>query len=245
MTTDILPAAPPPRTSAIQPLDIRETRAAMTAYQTGLREIVDESDYQQFKGRDGETNQFLKRSGWRKIATWFSLDLTIISRDIERGEDGRIIRAHCVSRATAPNGRYADGDGGCSINERGFSKPEHDIPAVATTRATNRAISNLVGMGAVSADEMDGSAEDVGAVLNGKQAKELAQKIQARYPDIDAFSFLRVLSRRFKDAGLLGIPQAAADALDGWLWWTGNPPTSAGESPETGADAPTTTTTED
>lgn len=238
MSTDVLPVT----RSTIQPLPVAETRAAMQAYQSGLREIVDASDYQAFKGRDGESHKFLKRSGWRKIATWFGLDLSIVSRDIERGEDGKIIRAHVVARAAAPNGRFADGDGGCSITERGFSKAEHDVPATATTRATNRAISNLVGMGAVSADELDGSADEVMTVLNAKQARALAQDLQARWPDVDAFEFLRVLSRRFKEGGLLGIPQAAADALDGWLWWMSTEPT---EVAETGGEPPITPTTED
>lgn len=243
-TTDVLIA---PRATQIQPLDLRETRAMMTAYQQGLREIVDEDDYQAFRGRDGETNKFLKRSGWRKIATWFGLDLEIRSRDLERGEDDRIIRAHVVVRAIAPNGRYADGDGGCSITERGFSKAEHDIPATATTRATNRAISNLVGMGSMSAEELDGTSVSATptSVITAGEAKELAAALQRQWPSFDGFEFLRVLRRSFADAGIDGVPEAAKQALEGWIFWVGQPLQSATEAAETGGERPVGGATEE
>jgi hypothetical protein len=64
-------------------------------------------------------------------------------------------------RATAANGRHADGDGACAINEPRFRTPsgrqkaEHDLPATAVTRATNRSVSNLIGFGSVSAEEVE------------------------------------------------------------------------------------------
>jgi hypothetical protein len=47
------------------------------------------------------------------------------------------------------------GIGTCSTTERKFSKPEHDILAIAHTRAKNRAISDLIGLGEVSAEELE------------------------------------------------------------------------------------------
>jgi len=145
------------RDSVILPLNTNQVAGAMAAYQDGLKSILDDSDYQAFKDKKtGETRRFPKRSAWRKIAYWFNLDLELIGEEIERDGRGEPIRARVRARAVHPNGRYADGDGGCSISERGFSKLEHDIPATAATRAMNRAISNLVGMGEVSAEEIDG-----------------------------------------------------------------------------------------
>lgn len=144
------------RDTVIVPLDTGQVRAAMTAYQDGLKSILDDEDYQHFKDKKtGESRKFPKRSAWRKIAYWFNLDLELLSEDVTRDPQGNPIRAKVKARAIHPNRRHADGDGACSIKERGFGKPEHDIPATAATRAMNRAISNLVGMGEVSAEEVD------------------------------------------------------------------------------------------
>ena len=91
------------------------------------------------------------------------------------------VRAEVIVRATAPGGRTMDGLGSCDLREkccdsrrcrnsaRGhrhcdqvdghdpamhFSHPQHDIPATAHTRATNRACSDLFGFGEVSAEEI-------------------------------------------------------------------------------------------
>jgi len=64
-----------------------------------------------------------------------------------------------ILRATAPNGVYTDGDGHCSIWEDGYSNSYHNVKSTAFTRAKNRAISDLVGGGEVSADEIKGDGE--------------------------------------------------------------------------------------
>lgn len=125
-------------------------------HQELLRAVLDESDYQTAeRGR-----KFVKKSGWRKIATHYGLTLTIQSMEVERDEEGHAVRATVIARAVAPNGQTQDGDGYCSIEEsrfangRGRQKLENDLRATATTRAKNRAISDLVGMGEVSAEEI-------------------------------------------------------------------------------------------
>jgi hypothetical protein len=119
-----------------------------------LQALLVESDWQAFSDRGGEVRRFVKRSGWRKIATWFGLDLLIGDVVLERDEHGQLLRARVTARAIAPNGRVFEDVGACSHSERRFSKPEHDILATAATRAHNRATSDLVGMGEVSSDEM-------------------------------------------------------------------------------------------
>jgi hypothetical protein len=84
-----------------------------------------------------------------------------VSRSIDRAPDGSPLSAETVIRAVAPNGQYGDGDGYCSISEftgkRGNDpKLENSMRATATTRAKNRAIADLVGMGEVSAEEVTG-----------------------------------------------------------------------------------------
>jgi hypothetical protein len=146
--------------SVIRPLDVRQTKQAMDTYQEGLRSILDDSDWQN-AGSDGK---FVKKSGWRKIATWFGLSVTIVSQRVERDPDtGDPLRASVIASATAPNGRVMEGDGHCSSDERRFqqrggrAKLENDLINTATTRAKNRAIADLVGMGAVSAEEIEGT----------------------------------------------------------------------------------------
>lgn len=143
----------PPSSEVLTPLDPEQVVAAMEAYQALLPKLLKPEDWQK-AGRD----EFVKKSGWRKIARAFNLSVFKISSGIERDEDGTPLRASAVYRAMAPNGQIQDGDGYCSAGESSFStnkaKLEHDMAATATTRAKNRAISDLVGMGEVSAEEV-------------------------------------------------------------------------------------------
>jgi hypothetical protein len=143
------------RYTPVRPLPVHEVARAMHEYQQGIAAVVDASDWQVFVDRGGGDRRFLKRSGWRKIATWFGLDLLVGSAVVERDEQGRPLRARVIGRAVHPNGRTCEDVGACSVDERHFSKPEHDLVSTATTRALNRAIANLVGMGDLSAEELD------------------------------------------------------------------------------------------
>lgn len=172
LVTDV-PAEPVPSTSVelaprqrrsevIRPLDAEQLVESFQAYQDLLPQLLDASDYQD-AGRDknGKPKKFVKKSGWRKIATAFDLDVVRVSEEVERDEQGNPVRAKAIYRAIAPSGRMMDGDGYCSVDEDRFSGPrgnksklENDLRATATTRAKNRAISDLVGMGDVSAEEV-------------------------------------------------------------------------------------------
>ena len=149
-------ATPSPSRQALMPLAADDVVAGMTAYQELLPRLLDDSDYQEAE----RGKRFVKKSGWRKIARAFNLSVTVESLRVERDEEGNATRAECVARATAPNGQVQDGDGYCSAeetrfqNQRGRQKLENDLRATATTRAKNRAIADLVGMGEVSAEEV-------------------------------------------------------------------------------------------
>jgi hypothetical protein len=97
--------------------------------------------------------QFRKKNYWRGIATAFNLTVTLKSEkcDTSSGDPVWLV----VYNAAASNGRSADGDGSCSMDEkRGAMATVHNVRAHAHTRAYNRAVSNLVGFGEVSAEEM-------------------------------------------------------------------------------------------
>ena len=146
------------RTAPLLPMDAEQATAAMEAYQDLTRRLLTPADW---IGRPGEPESFVRRSGWSKVATFYGVSTEILERSIERDDEGRPVRAYVLVRAVAQNGRHADGDGACGANEPRFrsssgrQKIEHDLGATAATRATNRAISNLVGFGEVSAEEVD------------------------------------------------------------------------------------------
>jgi len=149
-----------PTHEVLMPMDTEQVVEGMKAYQQLLPQLLDQGDYQE--ARDG---RFVKKSGWRKIARAFNLSVTIVRIEVGRDEEGRPVRAECVARAIAPNGQMQDADGYCTISE--FTgkrlndvKLENTLRATATTRAKNRAIADLVGMGEVSAEEMGSAGDD-------------------------------------------------------------------------------------
>ena len=149
------------RDEVLMPVDPQTARAAMDAYQATTAAILDDSDWQ---GRPGAAGSFVKKSGWRKVAKAYKLSTKLISRECTHDADGQPTRAEAVVMAIhVPSGQFAEADGYCSIDEARFdrsggrAKIENDLRATATTRAKNRAISDLVGMGAVTAEEADNS----------------------------------------------------------------------------------------
>lgn len=160
------------RSEVIKPLDAEALVESFKEYQELLPKLLDASDYQQAGDK-----KFVKKSGWLKIARAFDLDTELAAPVvIERDHDGKPIRAQVWIRAIAPSGAAMVGDGYCSIDEDRFSKPsgrkklEHDLPSTAATRARNRAISNLVGMGEVSAEEMGSGGSTEPALPFGPEA---------------------------------------------------------------------------
>jgi hypothetical protein len=141
-----------PGTGVLRPVaTAQEILDAWKAYQALKRQLLTPDDYQEIQGRPR-----VKKSGWRKIATAFGISTAIV-REQRRTTDTGAFHWETVVRAIAPNGRYCEAVGSCASDERKFAHPDHDVRAVAQTRATNRAISDLVGGGEVSAEELTSS----------------------------------------------------------------------------------------
>lgn len=139
-------------------------------YQDLINKVCTPEDYQEIQGK-----KMRKKSGWRKIATFFNLSTSIVSQERHDYPNGDFSYSF-VCKASAPNGRSAEGTGSCSAFEKATLKDGkfynwdkyskslkeatpnsvHNVMTTAETRATNRAISNLVGGGEVSADEVTG-----------------------------------------------------------------------------------------
>jgi hypothetical protein len=139
----------------VKPLVTPEQAAEEWARFEALKaKLLTEDDYQTIAGK-----KYIKRSGFRKIAVYFGLSDRIIDQErIEREDESFLWRI--VVEVEAPNGRISIGVGACDSRERNFAHLEHDVYAIAHTRAKSRAISDMVAGGAVSAEEMQAGPEE-------------------------------------------------------------------------------------
>lgn len=155
MTADLIVREQP---APLLPMEPEDAALMMERYRALCESILSPDDV---IGVPGQPGGFVKRSGWSKLATFYSLSTELLSLDVVHDDEGVVARARAVVRARANNGRQEDGDGACARTEprfkhaNGRQKIEHDLPATAVTRARNRAISNLIGFGSVSAEEVD------------------------------------------------------------------------------------------
>jgi hypothetical protein len=177
------PPAPLPRAEGtLMPLPAEQVVEGMRAYQQLLRDLLEPRDWQTHDKHGHPLDRpFLKKSGWRKIARAFNLSFERVHSHIDRDEHGTPVRAEVWIRAVAPNGQYGDGDGYCSADEgrfqswKGRQKLENDLRTTATTRAKNRSIADLVGMGEVSFEEIAPAGEEdehVQALAAGARASD-------------------------------------------------------------------------
>lgn len=154
-------------------VSVDEALAQWQDYQRLTRELLDDTDYQAIGQK-----RFKKKSAWRKYARAFNITDRVTFEDIQRDETGFPMWARIRVEARANNGRTAEADHECHVSERCCERPcrksswqsheccpddcsgkrhwSHpgDLPATALTRAKNRAISDLIGAGEVSAEEM-------------------------------------------------------------------------------------------
>ena len=138
------------------PVDVDYAIEEWRAYQRLTRELLDETDYQTHRGRKYKT-----KSAWQKYARAFNINTQIIDKDIVKNDKGVVIEAEYTVRATLPNGRFVESDGSC-----------------------NRAISELIGAGDVSADELDPAFDKVQhSKTNHVIEAEVAEIIESPYDE--------------------------------------------------------------
>jgi hypothetical protein len=155
ITGEVVPAMP----AVPLTMGVEAAAAYMREYRAACLALLTPDDMQ---------GGYINRSGYRTLAIWALVSSEILDESEVRDEDDRIVRAYCKVRASSPNGRYMDGIGRCARKERGFgNKEDHDIPAIAHTRALNRACSDLFGLGAVSYEEVRAGGADRGATDSG------------------------------------------------------------------------------
>jgi len=148
-TYEITPASPAP----LQSLDDMVTQFEL--YQQVCKAILTDDDYGIVHNR-----RFRKRSGWTKLRRAFNVSVVIL--DEERFERGEVWGYKFVVQASLPNLRAEQADGLYSSDESeeiGLRPTEHDVRARALTRAKNRATSDILGAGIMSAEEVDAGHE--------------------------------------------------------------------------------------
>ncbi|XP_050227093.1 uncharacterized protein LOC126676836 [Mercurialis annua] len=111
-------------------------------YQDAAMAILEKSDYTRISG-----HPFIKKTGWRKISLYFNISYEIRDKNIEFDDNRNVQRAEFIVRAHMQGGRFSDGWGSCERREKKFTKPNHDIPSTAETRAKNKACQDLLGIG--------------------------------------------------------------------------------------------------
>jgi hypothetical protein len=130
----------------------QEILTAWQAYQELKLKLLTKDDFAKIQGQE-----FPKKSAYRKLALAFGVSVEILNE--KRIEITNGVAYEISAKAVSPNGRFMVAVGSAHSNEKRFSKPS-DIRAIAQTRATNRAISDLLGgVLGVSADEIFADSE--------------------------------------------------------------------------------------
>jgi len=179
---------------------------AWRGYLRLCEQLLSPEDYVEIRGR-----KYKKKSAWRKLAKAFNITDQIAEQDIVLDQLGRVVSARFVTRVIAPNGRIVEAWGSCSFSERAhvedkedrygnicagpcdgrnhYSNPNHDIPATAHTRSKNRGISDMIGAGEVSAEEIqtedlreEGEAEPKAKALRKSRPKKKPKVTRKKPP---------------------------------------------------------------
>lgn len=142
-------------TAYLAGLDTTQQQALAAAYDAACKALIGPNDVQQESGRT-----FKKKSAWRKLARHFriSTEVTSTNHDYLDSAEGKppIFLAVVTVAASAPWGQSTEAVGACATDEAVGRRVISIADALATaeTRATNRAVSNLIAMGEVSAEEI-------------------------------------------------------------------------------------------
>jgi hypothetical protein len=159
----------PTQLPALAPLSPEDAKAMMKMYQEYVSALIGQDDLMLIQNK-----QFKKKSAWRKLAMANSLSVRVVDERREELPHGDYAY-HFVCEATHPNGRVTSGSGSCTAYEKAQLKDNkwvkydsysktwkeaqpnslHNVRSTAETRAWNRAVSNMIAAGEVSAEEVD------------------------------------------------------------------------------------------
>lgn len=159
--------------------------------------------------RGGKKIRFYKKSFWRRAATFLNLSVNAVAGSERFDLFGQTRVASVAYEASVGNGRRVSGDGHCGNDERGKERwTTANLLATAHTRAYNRAVSNCIGGGEVSADELEVEEKVPRAVREAVVHENFRQKIdlvQNRDQCAELYKEIHVNAR--------GLEQEVVDSL--------------------------------
>jgi hypothetical protein len=173
MSTALVPVAEA-KPSPLPAFTGAEMVKAFKAYRE-LQAALDHDMPDQIIKLDGKA--FRKKGYWRALGVAFNLSVELVEERREvygtlpsGGENFAWVICY---RATTATGRSETGDGTCTAAEKSVGRmraTEHNVRSHAHTRAFNRAVSNLVGFGEVSAEEVepDDAVQELEGGLRGR-----------------------------------------------------------------------------
>ena len=173
--SEIVPREDENNAQIIAKPNVQAALEVMKAFQELKQKVLDANDTVTISGK-----QYIKRSGWRKIAMAFNISTEVVKIEREKIDDKTYV-VRVIARARAPGGRVSEEAGVCDSTEfeRGnLQGTLHNIETKAVTRAINRAISNLVGGGEVSAEEIIKGPDEV------VKEREIKEEPQQKEPPI-------------------------------------------------------------
>jgi hypothetical protein len=194
IAADKVPAVIEGEFSIVRPLvSADKALANFHEYEALTKALLKEDDFQTFAQARGDkpAGKFIKKSGFRKLATYYGFSIELVDERLGHKHDERICArvrfpdvmkdekdcgcpitfARYVVKVTAPNGRVVIQPGLCSIGEdRKFTRIDHDVATTAYTRAVSRAIADMIGVGKPSAEEARESGAVVGLSREDKDA---------------------------------------------------------------------------
>lgn len=176
-------------TSISTPAAFQHQQKLAAAYDSACASLIGPNDVQ----KDGNRT-FKKKSAWRKLQRHFNISTSVV--DVETEMVGEHLVATVKVKASAPWGQSAESVGACGGDEATGRRTITIADAIATaeTRATNRAVSNLIAMGEVSAEEMGKN----GGGSSNKPAEEKVMPIGdnkgKKLGEIDSVSLDKIIS---------------------------------------------------
>ena len=150
-------------------VDVKKAAEVFKQFTEFKQTLLSNDDYL-YIGTDGKpttkkegASEYIKKSGWRKFSTVFNLDCQILgkSREVYEDPEGLYYVWTYAVRVTAPNGRFQDAEGVATSRDPFFTKggkqtpEEKNIMLKSQTVGFNRAISDLIGGGAKTAEEVE------------------------------------------------------------------------------------------
>jgi len=140
------------------------------------QKFLDKNDYVNVKWK-----VYIKKSWFRKLWLILWISTEIVKHD--RIEKDKYFIHEFIIRATASNWRFTECSWACASNERTYNHIENDVIAIAQTRASSRAISDLLGIWEIFHEETYTDINTSSTNITNKQRNLLIKLVESKYED--------------------------------------------------------------